>query len=135
MKKIIILFVLSFLLFSCFEEKASSDFMNGTEWNSNALGTDVKPDGMKYSYIETHTLRFDKNVYVHILDRQETVGEDSHYIPVGKDTIDGVYIVRYPEIIMTEKGQEKLATVSLDGVLVVDRGNDQPLFYYKRRNK
>ncbi|MDR1356056.1 MAG: hypothetical protein LBJ58_00105 [Tannerellaceae bacterium] len=135
MKKIITVFTLSFLLSSCFEEKADPEFMNETVWSSYTSGTAVSDGGIKYSYMETHTLTFSKKTYVHTLDRQETEGDGKTYYPVGEETIEGTYAVSYPEIIMTEKNQESLGTVSLEGMLIVDRGNELPLVYHKMKNK
>ncbi|MDR1091241.1 MAG: hypothetical protein LBL79_09215 [Prevotella sp.] len=133
MKKMIILLVLPFLLPSCFEEKVVPGFMNETVWGSNILGTAVR-DGVEYSYMEIHTLTFTANTFIHTLDRKETEGkDDTSYKDARKEEIEGTYVVDYPEIIMTENSRKIVGTLSPDGVLIVDKGYDQPLIFIKKK--
>ncbi|MDR1499745.1 MAG: hypothetical protein LBI58_02060 [Tannerellaceae bacterium] len=132
MEKIIILLALPFLLSSCFEEEPLPGFMNKTIWSSYILGTDTDENG-QYSYKETHSLKFGEKTYVHTMERQETEGGGSYYKPVLQDTILGTYVIDYPEIIMTENGREMIGTMSIDGVMVVDRENKQRLFFSKNK--
>jgi hypothetical protein len=132
MKKVIVLFVLPFFLFSCFEEEASPDFLNNTVWGVQNSGAVNDGDKLLYSFMEIHTLTFSKNTFTHSINRKETEGTGSSFHDIKNEQTEGTYTVKYPEIILTSKTYVRVGTLAAN-VLIVDTGNvDQPLFFTRK---
>jgi hypothetical protein len=132
MKKVIVLFVLPFFLFSCFEEEASPDFLDNTVWSIQNSGAVNDGDKLLYSYMEIHTLTFSKNTFTYSVNRKETEGTGSSFHDTKNDQTTGTYTVKYPEIILTSETYVKLGTLT-SNVLMVETGNEDQFLLFTRK--
>ncbi|MDR1555569.1 MAG: hypothetical protein LBS88_00885 [Tannerellaceae bacterium] len=134
MNKAIVLFVLTFLLLSCFEEEATSDFLNETVWVSNNSGAVLDGDKFLYSFIEIHTLTFSKNTFTYSFNRKETEGSSSSYNEKRDELTEGSYSVKYPEITLASVTYVKVCTLS-SNTLTMNTGDDSQPLYFIRKTK
>jgi hypothetical protein len=134
MRKIIFLFVLASLLFSCFDEEAAPDFLNGTIWFSETRGPVLDDDkSLLYSYWDTHTLIFNKNTFIHTYNRKVTEGQNASYKDEESQKMEGTYVIKYPKVIMTGEKVERVGALSANMLVVDWNGNNSILFFSKKK--
>ncbi|MDR1645025.1 MAG: hypothetical protein LBS05_04275 [Tannerellaceae bacterium] len=134
MKKMIVLYLVSTLLFSCFKEEAAPGFLDGTVWVRFSSGPVLDEENNPlYSCMENDTLLFERDTYTYIYSRKKTESiKDASYKDSIYDQTTGTYTVKYPEIIMSEENQRRIGTLSVN-VLTVDWNKDNRLMYFVKK--
>jgi hypothetical protein len=128
-----ILFALSFLLSSCFEEEANPGFLNNTVWEINSSGAVHEGDKFLYSFLETHTLTFSKSAFTYSINRKETEGASSLYQEKKNEQTQGTYAVKYPEITLTSETYVRMGVLSANVLIMYTNDVDQPLFFTRKK--
>jgi hypothetical protein len=112
--RIILLFLLSLFINSCFEEKLPRGFFAGTEWNALESGGIYSDENiLTASFIDTHTLILNETTFTHTIHRFEGNIGNGAYLDKGESKMEGLYTIKYPDITFIYPDGEKKGLIAV----------------------